>query len=502
MKLWGSRFDQDIIAATLDYTQTVDVDARMLVDDLWGSLAHVLMTSRQQVIPEDDGRTIAGALLGLLARALDGRYVLDKAKEDVHLNVESTLIEELGMEVGGKLHTARSRNDQVVTDCRLHVRGQLLGVADETVRLAEVLLDKAEHATDTIVLGYTHSQAAQPVSFGFWLSGHASALTRDVRRLLHAFETVNENPLGGCALAGTSFPINRTLTTRLLGFGRTLVHALDATSARDFLAETTAALAILATNVSRLAEEIVVWSSFEYRLVEVADQFATGSSIMPQKKNPVVAELARARAGTVIGCLVELLTVIKGVSLGYSCDLQQDKPPVWRAFDTMRTTVAIMREQVETLKLNAARAEASCWESFSTATELANYLVRDRGQPFRQAYALTGQLVRELSHQGNTLRDLTAASAWLEQAGVPVTEAKLAEIVDPRQVLARQSSEGGTAPDAVRASVKTIRDELEALGMSASSRADSIRNAFEFTREVAARFAGGESLERLLDGPP
>lgn len=500
MKLWGSRFEQDINAETLDYTQTIDIDERMLVADLWGGLAHVLMTSRQRVIPEDEGRRIAGGLLGLLDRASEGRYALDKAKEDVHLNVESTLIEELGMEVGGKLHTARSRNDQVVTDSRLYVRGQLLEVADEAARLAGVLLDKADAAADAIILGYTHSQAAQPVSFGFWLSGHASALTRDVRRLLHAFETANENPLGACALAGTSFPIDRALTTRLLGFDRTLLHALDATSARDFLAEAAAALAILATNLSRMAEEIVVWSSFEYRLVEVADQFATGSSIMPQKKNPVVAELARARAGTVVGSLVELLMVVKGVTLGYSCDLQQDKPPVWRALDTTRATVSILRAQAETLRLNAGRAEASCWESFATATELANYLVREAGKPFRQAYAITGELVKELGRRGKTLADLAAASAWLGEAGVPMTEERLAEIVDPRRVLARQNSEGGTAPEAVRATVKAVRADLAELSRSVESRAESIRRAFEFTKEAAARFAGGEPLGPLLDG--
>jgi argininosuccinate lyase len=498
MKLWGSRFEQDITAQTLDYTQTIDIDRHMIDSDLLGSLAHVLMLCRQGIVPAVDGRLIVRGLLKLLERAEQNALTLDVAREDVHLNIESMLIEELGLEVGGKLHTARSRNDQVVTDARLHVREQLLAIAAEVAGFADELLTQANAQRESVILGYTHSQAAQPVSYGFWLSGHASVLMRDLGRLLHAVETVNENPLGACAIAGTSFPIDRELTTRLLGFDRTLVHALDATSSRDFLEETAAALALVMAHLSRLAEEIVLWSSFEFRLVQVGDQFATGSSIMPQKKNPVVAEVARARAGTVLGCLVELLTVIKGVAMGYSSDLQQDKPPVWRALDTTHATVAILRAQMTTVQLNAARAEANCWESFSTATELANHLVSAQRRPFREAYQIVGDLVKRLSRQQKTLQDAECVRAILAERGIELAAAVLQEVVAPRKVLARQISAGSTGPTAVAATVKQLRDELSRLKERVSSKHEAMRNALERTRSIARRFAAGEELERLL----
>jgi len=498
MKLWGSRFEKDITAQTLDYTHTTDIDARMVRSDLWGSMAHVLMLCHQGIVPSSDGRRIVGTLLQLLTRAEHDTLALDRAKEDVHLNIESMVIEELGLEVGGKLHTARSRNDQVATDTRLYVREQVLAVVDEVGRLANELLTQADVHRETAILGYTHSQAAQPISYGFWLSGHASVLLRDIRRLLHAYDTVNENPLGACAIAGTSFPIDRELTTGLLGFARTLLHALDATSSRDFLAEAVAALAILMTHLSRLAEEIVVWSSFEFRLVEVADQFATGSSIMPQKKNPVVAELARARAGSVIGCLVELLTVIKAVAMGYSCDLQQDKPPVWRALDTASTTVSILRAQMATLRLSSARAQANCWESFATATELANHLVRSQGRPFREAYGIVGGLVKALSREGQTLQDAATVQAHLAQEGIELHTDLLRDIVAPLQVLRRQTSAGSTGPDALARTLLQLGQELKGLEATAHARAEVVQSAFDRTRQLAGRFSQGEPLETLF----
>lgn len=498
MKLWGSRFEQDLTAQTLNYTQTIDIDMRMISSDLWGSIAHVLMLCGQRIVPSEDGRRIVCALLKLLERAEQNSLTLDVLKEDVHLNIESMLIEELGLEVGGKMHTARSRNDQVVTDARLHVREQLLVAADEVVRLAEELLTQADSQQETIILGYTHSQAAQPVTYGFWLSGHASVLLRDIGRLLHAVDTVNENPLGACAIAGTSFPIDRELTTRLLGFSRTLLHALDATSSRDFMAEAVAALTILMTHLSRLAEELVVWSSFEFHLVEIGDQFATGSSIMPQKKNPVVAELARARAGTVLGCLVELLTVMKAVAMGYSCDLQQDKPPVWRALDTTLGTVSILREQMATVRLNAARAEANCWGSFATATELANHLVAVFRKPFREAYQIVGELVKTLSRQQRTLEDADAVRTILAERGIDISAEALHEVVAPRKVVARQISAGSTGPAALASTAKNLRDELGRLRASVSAKGQAIRGALERTREIAARFGAGEELPQLL----
>lgn len=488
MALWSSRFSGSMAADTLSYTQTTDIDVRMLRHDLWGSLAHILMLCSSGIVDEEVAKSISREIIELLDQAHDGTLILDPALEDVHLNIESRIIGSLDLSVGGRLHTARSRNDQVVTDSRMCVREGLLQIGDALASLIEATLDQAEQQAETLTLGYTHSQAAQPITFGFWLSSHASAWIRDLTRITCALKTTNINPLGGCALSGTSFPIDRGLTTRLLGFDDVLRNALDATSARDFMAEASSACAILMTQISRLAEEIVCWSSFEVGIIQVDDAYATGSSIMPQKKNPVVAELARARTASAIGCLTEILGIIKSVSMGYSCDLQQDKPPMWRSLDIAFQACSIFSGQIRSLRFKSNRAEDNCWLSHSTATELANLLVTRYGKPFRGAYEIVGNLVRHLESEKITLRDTNAVCSFLSDFDIIADQKEVSDCVDPRHVVMRQNSEGGTSPDAVRATIVHLRSELGLKKAIIADMSSKVDNAYSVTMHIAKLF--------------
>lgn len=490
MALWSSRFSSGITSDTLAYTETTEIDARMARHDLWGSLAHILMLCACGIVDDVRGRKIVAELLVLLADADSGMLVLDPKLEDVHLNVESRLIEQLTLDVGGRLHTARSRNDQVATDARLYVREALLELADLLAALIGTLLDRTQENAASLALGHTHSQAAQPITFGFWLAAHASAFARDLRRIRATLDTVNLCPLGACALAGTSFAINREMTARLLGFNGVLRNALDATSTRDFMIETVSTCAMTMAQISRLAEEIVVWNSFEMRTISVADGYTTGSSIMPQKKNPVVAEIARARAATVFGALTEILCVTKGVSMGYSSDLQQDKPPVWRALDVTRETVAIFEGQMRSMTFDSVRARQQCWESFSTATELAN-LLTGQGIPFREAYQIIGGLIAHLESRALTFRDADVAVEWLSGKGITLAPKAFTACVDPEQAVRRQTSLGGTAPAEVEAVIVALRSEVEAEmeGLHAISR--QVTEAYAVTLSIAREFAEG-----------
>jgi argininosuccinate lyase len=457
-KLWGARFARDITPGVLNYTQTVDIDTRLLPYDLWQDLAHVLMLEQQTIIPLASARQIVSKLLELSERHARGELVLDARYEDVHLNIEQILVQELGLDTGGRMHTARSRNDQVSADTRMYLRDAQLQAIEANLALIEELLTLQAGDLTAILPGYTHSQAAQPVSVAFWRTAHASMLLRDVGRLRDVYARTNQSPLGACALAGTSFDLDRELTARLLGFDTVLTHALDATSARDYLIETAAAIAIGQNTLSRMAEEIVIWSGHEYRLCEVADEFATGSSIMPQKKNPVVAELVRGRSGRTAGTVVQLLTAVKGVTLGYSCDLQEDKPYLWNSIDTYLSSLGIVAAQTSGLEFDADRGEALCWENFSTATELANYLVAEYRVSFREAHAVAGSVVLELIERGQTLEHADSVASILAGLGHSIPVATLRHLLDPRSAVTSYTSNGATGP----ASVAATSEELGA----------------------------------------
>ncbi|MDR0283910.1 MAG: argininosuccinate lyase [Propionibacteriaceae bacterium] len=454
-KLWGGRFASDVTSDVLQYTETVSVDGRMLGHDLWQDVVHVMMLRESGINTCEDTCTLLSGLLTLEGKRLEGQLLLKTEDEDVHLNIEHLMTGIMG-DVAGRMHTARSRNDQVQTDARMVSREWILDAVHELSLFAKDLATSPLAELTTVIPGYTHSQAAQPMSVAFWKAAHANALLRDASRLANAWERVNVSPLGACALAGTSFAIDRVGTASLLGFIAPIDNALDATSTRDWTVEVAAAAASGATNISRMQEEIVVWSSNEFRLVEVHDSFATGSSIMPQKKNPVVAELARGKTGRVVGTLVQLLIMEKSVALGYSCDLQEDKPLYWMALDTYLETIRLCRQQNQGLTFNATRGLDLCWRNLSTATELANLLVSTHGIPFRTAHRIIGDLVSGLVAADKTLKDSLLVTQRLTEHGISTSPAEVRQTCDPEQALRRYRSTGSTAPN----QVTLQRDEI------------------------------------------
>jgi len=448
-KLWGGRFETDITEEVLNYTQTTNIDARMARYDILGSIAHLLMLKDTEIVDREDARAIMTILLDLHDKATRGKLELDPRLEDVHFNIESAVIKAVGKEIGGRLHTARSRNDQVVTDTRLYLREEITQIAGDLLDFVDDLLLRAKENVNTVCVGYTHGQPAQPITFGFWLTAYASMYLRDIKRLMQALDTVNQSPLGACALAGTSFPIDREHTATRLGFSQVLIHSLDATSSRDFVSQSISAFAQLMVNHSKMAEEIVVWNSFEFGLVDLSDAFCTGSSIMPQKKNAVVAELAKGRTGRVFGALMQSLTMQKGVGTGYNCDLQEDKPMLWDSIDTTRSTTRVLRNQLASAQYNESRALDLCWKNFSTITELANWLTKQHDVPFREAHEITGQLTQKLIKSDLAPDAFETCAEFLLAKGIKVSIGELEEILDPKRVLARQTSQGSTGPDAV-----------------------------------------------------
>ena len=455
-RMWGGRFAAGPAAIMQQINASIGVDKRLYAEDIQGSLAHAAMLVKQGIITETDGAAIARGLSSVKAEIEAGSFDFKVALEDIHMNVEQRLKELIG-EAAGRLHTARSRNDQVATDFKLWVRRACDEVAAETRALMAALIDRAEAEAGTVMPGYTHLQPAQPVTFGHHLLAYVEMLGRDLGRLADCRRRLNESPLGAAALAGTTFPIDRRMTARALGFDRPSANSLDAVSDRDFALEYLAALSILSVHLSRLAEEIVIWMSEGFRFITLTDAFTTGSSIMPQKKNPDAAELVRAKAGEVIGLMVQLLIILKGLPLTYGKDMQDDKAPTFTATDTVLLSLAAMSGMVRDLTPNRARMRDACERGFLTATDLADWLVRNLGLPFRDAHHATGTLVKRAEEQGKGLADLSLAE-------MRAVEARITEDVYPvlqiENSVAGRKSEGGTAPDNVRAAAKAARERF------------------------------------------
>ena len=451
--MWGGRFEAGPSALMEAINASIDVDRRFVFHDITASLAHCKMLIRQGIIGEDDGRAILEGLEAVRAEAEAGRLAVDRALEDVHMNVEARLAELIG-EAAGRLHTARSRNDQVATDFRLWLRDALDDLDAGLARLQAVLIDRAEAHAATIMPGFTHLQTAQPVTLGHHLLAYVEMLGRDRGRFTDARGRLNECPLGAAALAGTSFPIDRRMTAQALGFARPCANSLDAVSDRDFAVEFLAAASLAAVHLSRLAEELVIWSAEPFGFVRLSDQFSTGSSIMPQKRNPDAAELVRAKAGRIIGALTGLLVVLKGLPLAYAKDLQEDKEPVFDAVDTLSLCVAAMAGMVETAKFDAARLRAAAGKGFAGATDLADWLVRVAGVPFRRAHHITGALVKMAESRGCQLEDLPLADM---RAIEPLIGEDVYSVLGVEQSVASRISEGGTAPALVRAAAAEAR---------------------------------------------
>jgi len=453
---WGGRFAAGPAAVMQEINASIGFDRRMWRQDVRGSLAHAAMLARSGLIDAADEEAISGGLQAIAAEIEAGRFPFAEALEDIHMNIEARLTERVG-EAGKRLHTARSRNDQVATDFRLWVRDAIDGLDAQAADLMRALAGRAlGHAADPMP-GFTHLQTAQPVTFGHHLLAYVEMLARDRGRLADCRRRLNECPLGAAALAGTSFPIDRGMTAAALGFDRPSANSLDAVSDRDFALEFLAAAAIGAMHLSRFAEEIVIWSSAPFRFIRLSDAFTTGSSMMPQKRNPDAAELVRAKTGRVTGALVALLTVMKGLPLAYAKDMQEDKEPVFDAADAWTLALAATAGMVRDMTADTARMRALAGDGFATATDLADWLVRALRLPFRDAHHVTGRLVAAAEAKGV---DLTGLSLTEMQAVEPRITADVFSVLDVDASVASRTSEGGTAPANVAGAARAWLERL------------------------------------------
>ena len=456
-KMWGGRFEGGPASIMEVITPSIDFDKRLASQDIAGSKAHARMLAVQQIISQFDSEAIIRGLEQIDKEIQDGKFTFSRALEDIHLNIESRLKELIG-DAAGRLHTARSRNDQVVTDFRLWVREACARAEHGLEALQRVLYTQAEAHYGTIMPGYTHMQPAQPVTFGHHCLAYVEMFYRDRGRFADCSKRLNESPLGAAALAGTPFPIDRDVTAKALGFARPMRNSLDAVSARDFALEYLSAATILSTHLSRLAGEIVQWSTPAFGFVRLSDAFTTGSSIMPQKRNPDAAELIRGKTGRVLGDFVALATVVKGLALAYGSDLQEDKERVFDAADTIEVSLAAMAGMLADLKVNADAMRAAAEQGYPTATDLADWIVRTLKKPFREAHHIAGSIVKRAEDLSVPLEKLPLAEMQAVEPGI--TDAVFAVLSLDASVKSRMSY-GGTAPDRVREQLRFWKEKLK-----------------------------------------
>ncbi len=405
MKLWAGRFSKEADKKTNDFNSSIATDSRMYACDIEGSIAHVTMLAAQGIISADDGAAIAAELAKIKEEIASGALAIDPNAEDIHTFVEQTLTERIG-DAGKRLHTGRSRNDQVALDIRLYLREECNKTLELLGQLVDALTAKGDEYADAIMPGYTHLQRAQPITFKAHLTAYTEMLSRDISRIEDAQKRMNSSPLGSGALAGTTYPIDRAMTASLLGFDSFTKSTLDGVADRDFCIELASALSLVMVHLSRLCEEIILWCSWEFKFVELDDAFSTGSSIMPQKKNPDIAELVRGKSGRVFGDLMTLLTVMKGLPLAYNKDMQEDKDAIFDAFDTVKICLVTLVPMISTMKALPENMRKAAAGGFINATDCADYLV-SKGLPFRDAYKATGELVALCIREGKTLETLT-----------------------------------------------------------------------------------------------
>lgn len=449
-KLWGGRFEKETDKEVLAYTTSLHVDSRLWGADIQGSIAHARMLGKTGVLTKDESKTIISGLQAVQSDFSGGKVVLDSRAEDIHSEIERLLTEKIGA-VAGKLHTARSRNDQVATATRLYLRGQIDVLTAEIKSFQKWIVSTAGQHLETLLPGLTHMQHAQPVSLAHHLMAYFWMFERDRERFIEARARVNHLPLGSAALAGTSFPLDRMLTAKELGFDAVCENSLDAVSDRDFVVEFLSASALTMTHLSRLAEELILWSTPEFGFVRLDDSVTTGSSIMPQKKNPDVAELIRGRVGRVNGALVGALTMLKALPLSYNRDLQEDKEFLFNGLDTVMSSVKLMKLMLESAKFETSRMAAAVAGDFSNTTDLADYLAKKKGMPFRQAHEVAGRVVLGCLEQGISLEDMTLPQL---KAYCPLFDEEVLALIKPLAVMGARTSQGGTAPSAVKEQIK------------------------------------------------
>lgn len=452
MKLWAGRFRKEISKTTNDFNSSISFDSRMYKEDIKGSIAHATMLGQCGIIEKEQAEIICNGLEEILKDIEGGKLTIDMEAEDIHTFIEGELTKRLG-DNGKRLHTARSRNDQVALDLRLYLRNQIEELKTLVKGLLKVICDKAEEYSAVVMPGYTHLQRAQPITFGHHLLAYGEMLMRDLSRLEDTEKRMSVNPLGSCALAGTTYPIDRTITTKLLGFDFTGSNSLDGVSDRDFCMELASDLSIIMVHLSRFSEEIIMWCSWEFKFVELDDAFSTGSSIMPQKKNPDIAELVRGKSGRVFGDLMTLLTVMKGIALAYNKDMQEDKEAVFDAVDTVKMCLTAFTPMLDTMKVIPENMRKAAAGGFINATDCADYLVK-KGLPFRDAYKATGTLVALCIEKGLTLETLPLD----EYKNVcDVFDEGVYDAISLERCVNQRSPYGGPASENIKAQAERIR---------------------------------------------
>ena len=457
-KLWAGRNAGATSALADDFNSSIRFDSKMYKQDILGSVAHAKMLSKQGIIDVCDAETIIDGLLSILEDIESGRLQFDMSCEDIHMFVEAELTKRIG-DAGKRLHTARSRNDQVALDIRMYLRDESAKVKELLLALIGVITDKAEEGCDAIVPGYTHLQRAQPISFGHHLMAYAQMFLRDLTRVEDAVKRMNLSPIGSCALAGTTYATDRRYEAELLGFDGITANSIDGVSDRDFCVELMSAFALIMMHLSRFSEEIILWSSWEFKFVELDDAYTTGSSIMPQKKNSDMAELVRGKTGRVYGDLMALLTTLKGLPLAYNKDMQEDKEVMFDSLETVIMCLEIFAPMLATMRLKKENMYRAAQEGFINATDLADYLTK-KGMPFRSAYKITGEIVGECIAKGKVLDALTLDEY---KAHSDIFENDLYEDISLESCVAKRISEGGAGFESVKKQIEAVRKQLESL---------------------------------------
>ncbi len=456
MKLWSGRFKKDTAREMDDFHSSISFDRRLYREDITGSIAHAEGLSECGIITKQEKEKIEEGLLSILEELEEGKLELNTGYEDIHMNIEKILTDRIG-ETAKKLHTARSRNDQVALDLRMHLKKEIRNIQSDLVRLMKVLIDRAEENLYTIMPGYTHLQPAQPITLGHHLMAYFEMFRRDFERLEDCYHRTNQNPLGSCALAGTTYPLDREISTVILGFDRYTANSLDGVSDRDFALEFLSSSSIIMMHLSRFCEELILWSTNEFGFVEMDDSYSTGSSIMPQKKNPDAAELIRGKTGRIYGNLMGLLTVMKGLPMAYNKDMQEDKEGVFDTIDTVRGCLSIFTPMLSTLKVNKDRMAHAAARGYINATDVADYLA-GKGIPFRTAHEITGKLVSHCIEKNLSLQDLPLEE-YREFS--PVFEMDILERMDPLNCVISRDIPGGPAPRQVQMHINKARMFLE-----------------------------------------
>ena len=454
-KMWAGRTDGQTEQIADDFNSSIHFDCRMYKQDITGSMVHAAMLAKQGIITDADADALIAGLEQILGDIDSGKLAIDMTCEDIHMFVEQVLTQRIG-DVGKKLHTARSRNDQVALDIRLHLREEIDNITALTKDLIAAVTAKAEEYADTIMPGYTHLQRAQPITFGHHLMAYAMMLLRDVERLADCRRRMNKSPIGCCALAGTTYNTDRFYEAEKLGFDGICLNSLDGVSDRDFCAELMSAISIMMVHLSRFSEEIILWSSWEFKFIELSDAYTTGSSIMPQKKNPDMAELVRGKTGRVFGDLMGLLTVLKGLPLAYNKDMQEDKEGVFDAVDTVKMCLQVFTGMIATMKANTGNMKRAAQTGFINATDLADYMVK-KGLPFRSAYKISGQLVAYCIQNNTVLEDLPLET-YKEYSDLFDTD--LYADIDLVTCVEKRISEGGTSTASVKKQITFVKEAL------------------------------------------